>query len=141
MHGWLKPVAALSTLGLACLVGGDIARAQTIHFSVSNIALKNGETMEFGDIYLISRECRSLLTGTPEVEIMDGPPGVEVSIKQAMVVPRGYSCAKPVSGGKMVIAAKDIEDYSHSRMVLRIKYKTRDGDRLRSRHINVTLFP
>lgn len=136
-----NPIAAFASFALACCLGGSVASAQTIQLSVSNIALKNGETMEFGDVYLISTDCRSLLTGTPGVEIMDGPPGVSVAIKQAMVVPRGHSCAKPVTGGKMIITAKDIEDYSRSSMVLRVTYKTRDGDRQRSQHINVTLFP
>jgi len=141
MHLSTKPVAALAALGLACVLGGSVARAQTIHFFVTNIAMKNGESIEVGDIYFIAADCRSLLTGTPEVEVMDGPPGVAVAIKQAMVVPRGYGCAKPVSGGKLVITANDIEDYSHTRMVRRIKYKTRSGDRMRSQHVNVTLFP
>jgi len=136
-----NPIAALASFALVCCLGGSVASAQTIQMSVSNIALKNGETMEFGDVYLISTDCRSLLTGTPAVEIMDGPPGVSVAIKQAMVVPRGHSCAKPISGGKMVIMAKDIEEYSRSSMVLRVTYKTRDGERQRSQHINVTLFP
>jgi len=108
---------------------------------VSEIALKGGESIEFGDVYFIAANCKSLLAGTPEVEIMDGPPGVAVAIKQAMVVPRFYGCGKPVSGGKMLISAKDIDDYSYSRMILRITYKTRSGNLQRSQHINVTLFP
>ena len=121
----LRPniIAACACFALACFLGGSVAGAQTINISVSNIALKNGESMEFGNVYLISTDCRSLLTGTPEVEVMEGPPGVTVAIQQAMVVPRGHSCARPVSGGKMIITAKDIEDYSNSSMTLRIKYK------------------
>jgi|SRR5262245_12713110 hypothetical protein len=141
MYLWSKQVVALTVWALACFLGTSVARAQTIHFSVKNVALKSGETIEVGDVYLISADCRSLLTGTPEVEVMDGPPGVAVAIKQAMVVPRGYGCAKAISGGKLMITANGIEDYSHTRMILRIKYKTREGDRLRSEHINVTLFP
>ena len=72
---------------------------------------------------------------------MDGPPGVTVAIKQAMVVPRSYGCAKAVAGGKMIIEAKDVDAYSRSSLVLRVTYKTRSGDRQRARHINVTLFP
>jgi hypothetical protein len=138
MQGWLKSIVALVLWAIA---GGSAAVAQTIQIATSNVALKNGETIEFGDVYWISTDCRSLLTTTPQVEIMDGPPGVSVAIKQAMVVPRAYGCAKPVSGGKMTITAKDVEDYSRSSMVLRITYKTREGDRQRSQHINVTLFP
>src|SRR5262249_728747 len=135
-------VAAIAALGLPCLLSGSgISRAQTVQQSVLNIALKNGESLEVSDVAVVSSECRSLLTATPEVEIMDGPPGVAATIKQAMVVPRIYSCAKPVSGGKLVITANNIEDYSYTRMILRIKYKTRSGDRATSWHFNVTLFP
>jgi len=51
------------------------------------------------------------------------------------------SCAKPVSGGKLVITAKDVQNYSYTRMVLRVRYKTLDGDRERSENINIALFP
>lgn len=136
-------LASIVTCSILCfaLVMGASARAQTIHMSVSDIALKNGENIEFGDVYFIAANCSSLLTATPEVEIVDGPPGVAVTVKRAMVVPRFYGCAKPVAGGKIMIAAKDVEDYSYSRMVLRVTYKTRSGNWQRSQHINVALFP
>ena len=112
--------AALLWLLLLLLVGGG-AQAQSIQFTVKEIALKNGDSTELGDVFYISTNCKSLLKGTPEVEILDGPPGVAAVINAAKVVPRGYSCAKPISGGKLVITAKDIQDYSYTRMVLRIR--------------------
>lgn len=136
-----KLLVAFAVFGLVFLGSTIGTNAQTIYFGVSNVALKNGERIQLGDVFFISRECRSLLTGTPEVEIMDGPPGVAVTIDKAMVVPRSYGCAKEIPGGKIMISANDVEDYSHTRMVVRIKYPTKSGDILRSRHINVTLFP
>ena len=136
-----KLLVAFAVFGFASLGSAISSGAQTIYFSVLNVALKNGESIQLGEVFYISTECRSLLTGTPEVEIMDGPPGVAVTIKKAMVVPRSVGCAKEIPGGKIMISANDIEDYSHTRMVVRIKYPTKSGDILRSRHINVTLFP
>jgi hypothetical protein len=129
----------IAILFLAC--AAEHAQAQTIQFDVDDVALRNGESVEFGDVYLIGANCRSLLTATPEVEVMDGPPGVTVSIKQAMVVPRYHGCGKPVTGGKMLFFASNVEDYSYTRMVLRVTYKTRSGNVQRSQHVNVTLFP
>jgi hypothetical protein len=40
-----------------------------------------------------------------------------------------------------VITAKDVQNYSYTRMVLRVRYKTLDGDRERSENINIALFP
>ena len=140
MHVRSGSIVAAVLLCLACLVG-SAAQAQTINVSVEDIALRNGETIEFGDVYLIGANCSSLLTSEPEVEVMDGPPGVAVAIKRAMVVPYAHSCGQSVLGGKMFITAHDIDEYSYSRMVLRITYKTRSGNLQRSQHINVTLFP
>lgn len=134
-------VIALASFVLACFVGNGIAIAQTIQIPVRNIVLKNGESTEFGDLWHISRDCKSLMSGTPQVEIMEGPPGVTVEIRPAQVVPRELSCANPIAGGKLFIAARGVEEYSRSTMVLRVTYKTRNGDRQRAEHISVTLFP
>jgi hypothetical protein len=126
---------------LASILFGVGAQAQSIEFTVRNIALKNGESTELIDVWYINTNCKSVLKSTPEVEIIDGPPGVTAVINAAKVVPRGYSCSNPVSGGKLVITAKDVQDYSYTRMVLRIRYKTSVGDRERSENVNIALFP
>jgi hypothetical protein len=134
-----------ATLILALLVvmlfGGGAVQAQTIQFTVRDVALKSGESTEFSDVYLIGTNCKSLLKDTPVVEILDGPPGVTAVVNAAKVVPHGYSCASPVAGGKLVITAKDVQDYSYTRMVLRITYETVDGKRQFSQGINIALFP
>jgi hypothetical protein len=134
-----KATLIVSSLLLSMFCGG--AQAQSIQFTVKDIALKSGESTELGDVWYITTDCKSMLKATPQVEILDGPPGVTAAINAAAVVPRGYSCAKPIAGGKLVIAAHDIEDYSYTRMVLRINYKTSVGDRQRTENINLTLFP
>jgi hypothetical protein len=134
----LNRIAALASF--ACL-WGSAAIAQTIQIASVDIALRNGESTEFADVWWISNDCKSLMTGTPNVEVMEGPPGVTVVVKQAQVVPRALSCANPISGGKLIIAAKGVEEYSRSTMVFRVTYKTRNGDRQRSHHVRVTLFP
>ena|SRR5215468_2223059 len=130
----------VSSLLISVISGGGV-QAQTIQFTVSEVALKSGESAELADVFYVSASCQSLLKATPEVEILDGPPGVTAAINPAKVVPRYLGCAKTVSGGKLVITAKDIQEFSYTRMVLRINYKTLSGDRQRSANINVSLFP
>jgi hypothetical protein len=134
-------VLTAASFALVGFLSTGVLNAQTIQISVRNIVLKNGETTEFGDLWLISRDCKSLMISTPEVEVMDGPPGVVVEVKPAKVVPRSSSCANPIAGGKLFIAAKGVEEYSNSTMVLRVIYKTRSGDRQFAQHVQVTLFP
>jgi hypothetical protein len=133
-------VLAISLSCLAWIGPRAEARAQTIIGSPS-LALRGGETTELTDLYWISSNCKSQLKGTPAVEVIDGPPGVIVTVKEAMVVPRNQGCAKPVAGGKVMIAAKDIEDASYTRLTIRVTYKTRDGERQRSAVFNLSLFP
>src|SRR5262249_38690302 len=123
------------------MIAVGIANAQTIQLLTREISLRNGETTEVANVYLIGANCKSLLKAPPEVEIMEGPPGVTATINEAKIVPHGYSCANPVSGGKLVLTAKDIHDYSYSRMILRVNYKTAEGVRQYSEHINIVVFP
>jgi hypothetical protein len=126
-------VACSCVLGAITCTGGT-AGAQ-------GIALRSGETAELGDVYYVSRDCKSLLTATPDVEIMEGPPGVIVTIREASIVPYAQSCATPVRGGKLSITAKNVDDYSNTTLVLRFKYKTRSGERHGSKNYRITLFP
>ena len=68
---------AIFCLGVAGLLPSAEARAQTITGSGS-IALKSGESVEVGNVFY-AINCRSLLKSTPEVEILEGPPGVTAS--------------------------------------------------------------
>lgn len=127
-------------LTLSFLVSGS-AHAQFMMIGGSaTVAIKSGETLDLGQVYWVS-QCRSLLKETPTVEVLDGPPQISASIKEAMVVPRWQGCAKGVNGGILQVSAKDIDDPSFTHLTLRIHYKTRDGDRRRGAVINLQLVP
>ena len=141
MRRIVNAVLSLLLLSLVGVFSAAPVQAQTIDRPNIDVALKNGETAEISNVFFVGRNCQALTTATPEVEVLDGPPGVTATIKPAMVTPRGLGCAKAISGGKLYLSAKEIGDYSHSTMVVRITYKTREGERQRSQHFNVTLFP
>jgi hypothetical protein len=123
-------------------ISGGGAQTRTTQYAAADIALKRGETAELGDIWFVNKKnCKSLLKGTPDVEILDGPHGVTAAVNVAEVVPRSLGCADPVAGGKLVITAKDIQDYATARTTFRIKYRTLDGDRQQNGSLNITLFP
>jgi hypothetical protein len=124
-----------------CILTTANATAQTIYFGVHDIALKSGESAELADVYYISHDCKSLLKAAPEVEILDGPPGVTAAIKEDKIVPRTLGCTKPVPGGKLIVTASEVEEYGRARLVLRVKLKTSQGDRQWSRDVNITLIP
>jgi hypothetical protein len=141
MHKFREAGIILGLFCFVCVVANADAKAQTIYFDVQNVALKSGESVELGQVGYIGTTCKSLLKATPEVEILDGPPGVTAAIKEEMIVPRSYGCTKPVTGGKLIITAGEVEEYGRARMVLRIKMKTSIGDRQVSRDVNISLIP
>jgi len=106
----------------------------------TRIALKSGESTELAILYWISN-CASTMVGNPEVEVLEGPPELTLSVKPGMVLPRAQKCAKPVRGGTLIVTAKEIDEPKQATLTYRIKYKTKDGDRQRSGVYNVSLFP
>jgi hypothetical protein len=129
-------LAAVAAAGATLLLAAAPAQAQR----VPTIALKSGESADLGPIYWVA-QCRSILKTKPEVEILDGPPGLTAEIKEAMVLPRRQGCPNKVSGGILTVSANDIEDHSMTRLTLRILYRTKDGDRQRSQVYRVSLHP
>jgi hypothetical protein len=132
-------------VGMFCISSAALAaalavRAQSWQLVLESYALRSGESIELGDVYWVF-DCRSLLKGTPEVEIMEGPPSVTATIASALVMPRLDNCAEPVPGGKLKLLAGQIADPSHTTMTIRIKLHTEDGDRDLSRSFNIKLFP
>jgi hypothetical protein len=104
------------------------------------VAIKNGESVELHTVYWVSN-CRSIMIGLPEIEILEGPPQVSLSMKVDKVVPRRQECANPVPGGILIATAKDVTAPLESKITYRLKYKIKDGDRPRGYTLRLSLFP
>jgi hypothetical protein len=127
---------AIMVLAQVCLVlPPGSAFAQSLR-----IALKSGESVDLGPVYWVAN-CRSIMVGLPEVEILEGPPGLMLSLREAMVLPRRQKCPATVAGAVLTATAKDVKEPIEAKLTYRLKYKTRDGDRQRSNIYDVSLFP
>ncbi len=128
---------AFFALGLALI----IARLCTdVRAQPSRLVLRNGETIELTIVYYVSN-CRSIMIGLPEIEILESPVEVSLAIREDQVVPRRLGCAAKVPGGKLILTAKGITERAEANLVYRLKYKTKEGDRQTSNAYIVTLFP
>jgi hypothetical protein len=104
------------------------------------LAMKNGESVELGQVYY-AVNCRSIMVGMPEIEILEGPPQLTITIKEGMVVPRRGNCTNKVPGGTAVATAKDVQQAIQAKLTYRLKYKTKDGPRQVSGSYRVSLYP
>jgi len=125
---------SLTALIVAIACCSPVAQAQ------DRIALKSGESVELGPVYWVAN-CRSIMVGMPEIEMLEGPAEVTLAIKEGMVLPRRQNCASQVPGGTIVLTAKEIKEPAVAKLTYRIKYKTKDGDRIRGNVYQVSLFP
>jgi hypothetical protein len=124
----------LLPLGIALVLTNVGAQAQ------QRFALKSGESVEVGSVYYVSN-CRSIMVGIPQIEILESSELATLSIKEGMVLPRRFNCANQVPGGTMVLTAKQVSEPVEAKLTYRIKYKTKDGDRQTSGVYNLSLFP
>ena len=130
-------VLAISCLGLAAFAAAAGAHAQQ---GPQRLALKSGESVELRNFYFATN-CQSTMIGAAVVEVLEGPPELTVTIKEGMVPALNDRCAKPVAGGRLVATAKDIQEPKEARLTIRLKAKTKFGDRQLSYVYNVSLFP
>lgn len=128
---------AILQFGVIALSSPTVAHAQQ---NVPRVALKSGESTDLGLAYFIIN-CKSMVVGDPEVEALDTPAEVTLTIRKEMVLPRAQNCANKVPGGTVVLTAKDVKERKEVRLTYRVKYKTKDGDRQRSVIYDVSLFP
>jgi hypothetical protein len=125
-----KAFYVIGYLGISLLLEPMGASAQTNAptGAIPRIALKSGESSEIGIAYYTSN-CRSITVGKPEIEVLEGSPEITVTIREGDVVPRAQGCTNKVPGGTIVATAGNVAETKLIRLIARVKYKTRDGDR------------
>ena len=131
--------ALLATLQLM-IAGVAIDSSVQAQSRLSRLAAKNNESIEIGPVYWVTN-CRSVMIGLPEIEILEGPPQVALTIKEGQVLPRRQGCASKVLGGTLMLNAKDITEATEAKLTYRLKFKTKDGERQTSGAYIVSLFP
>ena len=130
-------LVGFSLVAAAVLAANIKANAQD---ASPKVALKNGESVDLGSVYYVSN-CRSILVGLPEIEVLEGPAGAALSIREEPVLPRRQGCAQKVAGGTLVLTAKDVTERQDGKLTYRLKYQTKDGPRQASNSYTISLFP
>jgi hypothetical protein len=129
--------AAVILFAAASLTITKNASSQTVP---QRLAIKAGESIELHSVYYVGN-CRSIMIGLPEIEVLEGPPEVSLRIREEPVLPRRQGCAAKVAGGTLLLTAKDVADRIEANFTYRLKYRTKDGPRETSHTYLVSLFP
>jgi hypothetical protein len=120
--------------GVAIL--GDAAGA----YAQQRIALQSGESAVLRNYFYITN-CRSIMVGQPQLDILEGPEEITVELKEGPVLPRAQRCPSTVPGGTVVATAKNVDEPKMTRLTIRLKFNTKSGERQTSDTYLVSLFP
>ncbi len=126
----------IACLGLA-IVAAVPGAAQAQH-APRRIALKSGESTDLRNFYAV-QNCRSILVGVPVLDVLEAPEELTVTFKEGAKLPT--KCTVPVPGGTVVATAKDIKTAKEAKLTIRLKFKTKIGERQTSNSYIVSLFP
>jgi len=128
---------ALLSLGIAIFFGAAATHAQQ---DPRRIALKSGESVELRDYSFIAN-CRSIMVGTPVLEVLEGPEELSLALREGTVIRRDRGCSTPLPGGKVVATAKEVKEPKEAKLTIRLNYSTKDGERQSSSVYLVSLYP
>ena len=131
----VRAVAAfVAILSMAIGFSGE-ARAQ------ETLSLKNGEKADYGPVFWISN-CQSRLVKFAGIDMLDGPPGLTLSLREESVAPLArYKCSNKVPGAIVVLSANGFTSKYSGTISFRVRYLTEDGAKQSSHKANVEVFP
>jgi hypothetical protein len=107
---------------------------------IQRIAAKSGETIELHTVFA-QANCRSTLLATPEVEVLDGPPEMTVSVKEEMVAVPAADCNKKIKGGVVIATIGEVKKPIEGKLTYRVKFKTKGPNNQLARTYYYSLFP
>lgn len=124
----------VASLGLAC------GLSLSVSASAQDTSIKSGESVDLFAVYWIAN-CRSILKNFVGVDVLEGPLGVTISLREEPVRAQRQNCPDSIPGATLVVTAKDVTERSVSTLKFRVRYNTDDGPRQSSHSLRLFLYP
>jgi hypothetical protein len=106
----------------------------------AEISIKSGESVDIGPVYWVEG-CTSLLITVVGVDFLEGPPGINLSVRREDVLPQRPGCTSKVNGGVVVASVKEISAPTHGTLRYRVRYKTQNGANQSTHTAQISLYP
>ncbi|HEX2114967.1 MAG TPA: hypothetical protein VHM01_11235 [Alphaproteobacteria bacterium] len=104
------------------------------------ISIRNGESVDLGAVYWQYR-CESIFLRFYGIDLLEGPPGLSLSIRPGRVWAQRQNCPRPLDGGTVVLTAKDVKERFEGTIHYRVRYDTKDGDKQSTHSRKIVVFP
>jgi hypothetical protein len=111
-----------------------------ISAAAQSVALRSGESTDLGAVYWVE-SCQSIVKSFIGVEILEGPPGVVIALREQPVRARRQNCPNEVPGAIVTITAKEVTEKTSATTRYRVKYDTEDGKKQSNHTVKIDLYP
>ena len=105
-----------------------------------DFTLKAGESADLSAVYWV-RNCQSLLKSFIGVDVLEGPPNAELTIREESVLPTRQGCPNRVPGGMVVLKLKPAAAKFEGAIKYRVRYNTEEGDKQSSHSRTINIVP
>ncbi len=126
---------AAPAFGLVLLMAAAPAFAE----EAKSLVAKSGETVDLMPVYGASKACRSTLIALPELDVVQAPAELKLSVREEMVTPS--KCREKIKGGQVVVTVGEVKQPVEGKLAFRVIYKAKDGTHQVSHLYNVSLLP
>ncbi|MFM2050628.1 MAG: hypothetical protein RL682_1119 [Pseudomonadota bacterium] len=134
MKQTIQRIGVMSWLACVALLFIPISAA------AQSVALKSGESTDLGAVYWVE-SCQSIVNSFIGVEILEGPPGVVIALREQPVRARRQNCPNEVPGAIVTITAKEVTEKTSATIRYRVKYDTEDGKKQSNHTVKIDLYP
>lgn len=104
------------------------------------VSLRPGESTDLHSVYWVSN-CKSVLRKFAGIDVLEGSPGIQLSIREEMVTARRQNCPEKVLGGTVVLTAGSQLEKGVATIKYRVNYDTEDGRKQSNHAVQVSLYP
>ena len=105
------------------------------------VAVRSGERADVRTVYWVDASCSSRLVRFRGIDVLQGVPGVTLSIREEKVFASRWHCPEKVPGGTVVLSASEVASKASGTLEFRVLYDTQDGPRQSYHKIDVVLYP
>lgn len=95
--------------------------------TAADLTLHKGESADLHTVYWVNGNCQSRLKKVEGIDLLEGPPGVTMSIRPEEVVAKKQGCPGMMTGGIVVLTTGDVDADWSGVVRYRVRYDTWDG--------------
>jgi hypothetical protein len=102
-------------------------------------SVKNGETIDLYPVYWVGN-CQSRLLKFEGIDLLEGPPGIVLKLREQKVFAVRQNCPNPIPGAIVTLTVQNVASKFSGTVAFRVRYFTEDGSKQSSHKIKLDIY-